>query len=92
MAQESKSFDIEVDFYLCLTDPFYLLSKKPAATRGEPPNTKQPKVLSKSSLSSTISAKRASIGNLHFKNEKEKAKQVVGGWNLLNPLFIFFLS
>ncbi|XP_020212384.1 uncharacterized protein LOC109796934 isoform X2 [Cajanus cajan] len=57
---------------------FPQLPQKPAATRRESSILKQSKVLGKSSSSSTISSKRESLGNLHVKSDRDKAKRIVG--------------
>ncbi|KHN09473.1 hypothetical protein glysoja_016572 [Glycine soja] len=52
--------------------------KKPVATGRESSILKQSKVPVRSSLSSTLPSKRDSLGNLHVKSERDKAKQIVG--------------
>ncbi|KAL2345026.1 hypothetical protein Fmac_006311 [Flemingia macrophylla] len=51
---------------------------QPAATRRESSILKPSRVLGKCSSSSTISSKRESLGNLHLKNERDRAKRIVG--------------
>ncbi|XP_019433275.1 PREDICTED: uncharacterized protein LOC109340146 isoform X2 [Lupinus angustifolius] len=58
---------------------------QPVAMRRESSISRQSKVAGKSSLSSSsnsssiISAKKVSIGDIHDKNEKDKAKRIIGG-------------
>ncbi|KOM38971.1 hypothetical protein LR48_Vigan03g235300 [Vigna angularis] len=58
---------------------FPQLPQKPAASRRESSILRQSKVLlPKPSLSSTTSSKRESLGNLHIKAERDKAKRIIG--------------
>ncbi|TKY62183.1 chitinase protein PB1E7.04c isoform X1 [Spatholobus suberectus] len=59
-------------------NPIFPQLPQPAATRRESSILKQSKVPGKSTLSSTISSKRESLGNLHVKSERDKAKRIVG--------------
>ncbi|CAL0310447.1 unnamed protein product [Lupinus luteus] len=60
------------------------LPQKPVAMRRESSISRQSKVAGKSSSSSSsssssiVSAKRVSIGDIHDKNEKDKAKRIIG--------------
>ncbi|XP_052728661.1 uncharacterized protein LOC108326998 isoform X2 [Vigna angularis] len=57
---------------------FPQLPQKPAASRRESSILRQSKVLlPKPSLSSTTSSKRESLGNLHIKAERDKAKRII---------------
>ncbi|KAK7396547.1 hypothetical protein VNO78_17628 [Psophocarpus tetragonolobus] len=59
-------------------NPIFPQLPQPAATRRESSILKQSKVPGKSSLGSTISSKRESLGDLHVKSERDKAKRIVG--------------
>ncbi|KAJ7977009.1 chitinase-like protein PB1E7.04c isoform X2 [Quillaja saponaria] len=54
------------------------VSQKSVPASGESPLLKQPKLFGKSSLSSTGSTKRASLGDLHVKAGNDNAKRVTG--------------
>ncbi|KAG5072586.1 hypothetical protein JHK86_007797 [Glycine max] len=59
-------------------NPIFPQIPQPVATRRESSILKQSKVPVRSSLSSTLPSKRDSLGNLHVKSERDKAKQTVG--------------
>ncbi|XP_022634917.1 uncharacterized protein LOC106756818 isoform X2 [Vigna radiata var. radiata] len=59
-------------------NPIFPQLPQPAATRRESSILRQSKVLPKPSLSSTTSSKRESLGNLHVKAERDKAKRIIG--------------
>ncbi|CAJ1894795.1 unnamed protein product [Sphenostylis stenocarpa] len=59
-------------------NPIFPQLPQPAATRRESSILRQSKVLAKSGVSSTISSKRESLGNLHVKGGRDKAKRIVG--------------
>ncbi|XP_068473269.1 uncharacterized protein [Phaseolus vulgaris] len=59
-------------------NPIFPQLPQPTATRRESSILRQSKVLAKPSLNSTISSKRESLGNLHVKGERDKAKRIIG--------------
>ncbi|KAG5055522.1 hypothetical protein JHK85_008032 [Glycine max] len=59
-------------------NPIFPQIPQPVATGRESSILKQSKVPVRSSLSSTLPSKRDSLGNLHVKSERDKAKQTVG--------------